>query len=413
MKAGYFDCFAGASGDMILGALLDAGLELDALKRTLAGLHLSHFDLGVENVAKMGISGSRVLVDVDEEWHGRRHRRLHDIEEIITRGDLDERVKSKSIEIFGRLARAEAAVHQKPIEEIHFHEVGAMDAIIDVVGGVAGMAALGIEKVFCSPLHVGTGTVTCAHGVLPVPAPATAELVKGKPIYSTGVEGELLTPTGAAILTTLSSDFGPMPPMSVESIGYGAGTADRSIPNLLRLFVGKGPGEGSGEGPGEAGGWETDQMAVVETGIDDMDPRLYDNVFQKLPAMGAVDVFLTPAQMKKNRPGVLLTALCPPGMVERVAGFLIRETTTIGVRWRVDNRIKAARSIRTIQTEYGPIRVKTAMRGSGPVNIMPEYEDCKEAALKHGASLKSVLEAARAAARGDIAAKPGRVEEGV
>ncbi len=408
MKAAYFDCFAGAAGDMILGSLVDAGLELDALKKALAGLGLTHFDLGMETVLKNGISGARVLVHVDEEYHTHHHRRLHDIEDIVAKSDLDKNIKKKSIEIFGRLARAEAAVHQTSVEEIHFHEVGAMDAIIDVVGSVVGIAALGVEKVFCSPLHVGTGTVTCAHGVLPVPAPATAELVKGKPIYSTGVEGELLTPTGAAILTTLSSDFGPMPPMSVEKIGYGAGTADRAIPNLLRLFIGKGPGKGPGEGPDEAGGWETDRMAVVETGVDDMDPRVYDHVFRKLLAMGAVDVFLTPAQMKKNRPGVLLTALCPPALVERVADFLMRETTTIGVRWRVDNRIKASRSIHVIDTEYGPIRVKAAMRGADPINIMPEYEDCKEAARKHGAPLKSVLEAAKAAAWGENPSKSAK-----
>ncbi len=395
MRTGYFDCFAGASGDMILGALVDAGLELDALKEALAGLHLTHFDLGLEKAVKRGISGSRVVVKVDETWHGHHHRRLRDIEEIITRADLAEEVKSKSIDIFKRLAGAEAAVHQKPVEEIHFHEVGAMDAIIDVVGGVAGMAAMGIEKVHCSPLHVGSGTVTCAHGVLPVPAPATAELVKGGPIYSTGVEGELLTPTGAAILTTMASEFGPMPSMTVERIGYGAGASDRAIPNLLRLFI--------GETPDPAGDWETDRMAVVETGVDDMDPRVYDMVFRKLLDMGAADVFLTPVQMKKNRPGVLLTVLCPPELVERTADLLMRETTTIGVRWRVDNRIKASRSILVVDTEYGPVRVKAAMRGSELVNIMPEYEDCKTIARKRNAPLKAVLEAARAAAHAEKA----------
>jgi len=239
MKIAYFDCFAGASGDMILGALLDAGLSLEKLQEEIAGLHLTHYDIQKETVLKKGIGGSQALIIIDQEHHHHHHRSLSQIKEIIEKSDLSDSVKQKSILIFERLAEAEAKVHRTCMEKIHFHEVGAMDAIIDVVGSVAGIAALGIEKIFCSPLHVGSGTVECAHGTLPVPAPATAELIKGKPAYSTEIRGELLTPTGAAILTTLASEFRSMPPMTIQQIGYGAGTSEPLIPNLLRVIIGE------------------------------------------------------------------------------------------------------------------------------------------------------------------------------
>ncbi len=235
MKIAYFDCFSGASGDMILGALLDAGLPLALLKQQLSLLNLSHWDLDVEKVVKKGISGSQAIVKIAQGHH---HRHLPDIKKIIQDSRLSQEIREDSINIFVRLAEAEAKIHHTSIDAIHFHEVGALDAIIDVVGAVIGIRALEIEKIYCSPLHVGTGTVQCAHGTLPVPAPATAELIKGKPFYSTGVEGELLTPTGAAILTTLCKDFGPMPTMTADVIGYGAGSAQRSIANLLRIFIG-------------------------------------------------------------------------------------------------------------------------------------------------------------------------------
>jgi pyridinium-3,5-bisthiocarboxylic acid mononucleotide nickel chelatase len=239
MRIAYFDCFSGASGDMILGCLMDAGLSVERLREELAKLNLSNYDVKVEKVIKKGIGGSRAIVVIDEDHHHHHHRRLHDIEEIIRTSGLGEPVKQKSIEIFRRLAEAEAKVHQTTMDRVHFHEVGAMDAIIDVVGGVAGLAAMGIERVYCSPLHVGTGTVKCAHGILPVPAPATAELIKGKPFYSTGTLGELLTPTGAAILTTISCGFGPVPAMTLGQIGYGAGACEPEIPNLLRILIGE------------------------------------------------------------------------------------------------------------------------------------------------------------------------------
>jgi hypothetical protein len=332
MKVAYFDCFAGASGDMILGSLLDAGLEVERLKEELGKLDLTHYDVGAKKVAKKGMGGTQAVVTVDEDYHSHHHHHLQHIKEIIEKSDLERPIKQKGLEIFTRLAEAEAKVHRTTIERVHFHEVGAMDAIIDVMGAVAGFAALGIEKVHCSPLHVGTGSVKCAHGTLPVPAPATIELIRGKPIYSTGVKGELLTPTGAAILTTLSSGFGPMPAMVVETIGYGAGTSELAIPNLLRVVI--------GEARDELEGYHTERVAVIEATIDEMDPQTSDHLTQKILDTGALDVFLAPVEMKKNRVGTLLTVVCVPEMVREISVFLLEETTAIGVRWRVDNRIK-------------------------------------------------------------------------
>ncbi len=386
-KIAYFDCFAGASGDMILGAILDAGVELERLKKEIAKLHLTEsYDLQVKKVVKKGIGGSQASVILDKMSH--HHRHLYHITDIIDKSDLDESVKQKSIMIFKRLAEAEAHVHQTTIENIHFHEVGAMDAIIDVAGSVAGLALLGIEKIFSSPLHVGSGTVKCAHGILPVPAPATAELIKEKPVYSTGIEGELLTPTGAAILTTLASAFGYMPAMRIEKIGYGAGRSDPAIPNLLRLYVGELPDD-------EIKGYETEQTAVIETSIDDMNPQIYEYIIERVLDMGAMDIFLSPLQMKKNRPGTLITVICSPDDVGKFSDFLIRETTTIGLRWRIDNRIKAKRVIKNIQTKYGIIHFKVFEVGDQFVNITPEYEDCKRISVEKNIPLKEVIDEAR------------------
>lgn len=390
MKIAYFDCFSGASGDMILGAMLDAGLPLDVLKTELAKLGLSHYELGVEKVVKKGLSGSQALVNIEQDHHEHHHRHLSHITEIIEKSTLNADVKRDSLKIFNRLAQAEATVHNTTIEKIHFHEVGAMDSIIDVVGAVVGLKALGIEKIYCSPLHVGTGTVTCAHGVLPVPTPATAQLIKGKPVYATGVEGELLTPTGAAILTTLAEEFGPMPTMTVERIGHGSGTADRSIANLLRLFAGTTTLNDSS--------YEVEQTAVMETTIDDMNPQMYDYLIEKILKMGALDVFCQPVQMKKNRTGTLMTVLCRSDMVSSLADFFFKQTTTIGLRWRIDNRIKTQRKTSVITTRFGDISCKIAMLNKEIVNIKPEYDDCKRKALEQNVPLKTIMEEARSKA---------------
>ncbi|MFZ1984326.1 MAG: nickel pincer cofactor biosynthesis protein LarC [Desulfatitalea sp.] len=386
MKIAYFDCFSGASGDMILGAMLDAGLPLEHLQQELAKLGLSHYDIRKTAVVKNGISGSQALVHVEQDHHHHHHRHLADIIAIIEKSTLDPAVKKDSIKIFTRLAEAEAKVHKTTIESIHFHEVGAMDAIIDVVGSVIGLHALGIDAIICSPLHVGSGTVECAHGTLPVPAPATAELVRGKPVYATGVQGELLTPTGAAILTTLADDFGPLPPMTVECIGHGAGTADRSIANMLRVFIGSAPQADKS--------FAMEQTATIETTIDDMNPQMYDYLLEKVLEMGALDIFCTTVQMKKNRRGTLVTILCRPEMVTLFSEFLFRETTTIGLRWRLDHRFTLKRDFVTMETRYGAIAYKTATHGDELINIKPEYEDCKRVALEQKVPLKTVLEEA-------------------
>jgi pyridinium-3,5-bisthiocarboxylic acid mononucleotide nickel chelatase len=375
---------------MILGALLDAGLTIERLRDELAKLHLSHYALDVEKVVKKGIGGSQAHVIIEQKHHDHHHRHLSHIREIIASSDLDDKIKEKSTAIFVRLAEAEARVHRSSVEAVHFHEVGAMDAIIDVVGGVIGMTVLGIDKVFCSPFHVGSGTIECAHGTLPVPAPATAELIKGKPVYSTGVEGELLTPTGAAILTTLSSGFGPMPCMKVEKIGYGAGTADPGIPNLLRVSI--------GEARDDTADYDVEQTVLMETTIDDMNPQVYDYLMGLLLDEGALDVFLAPVQMKKNRPGTLLSVICLPDSVGKFANILMHETTTIGLRWRVENRIKARRTIEKIDTSYGPINIKLAKNSGRIINLNPEYEDCKRVALEKNIPLKKVIDEVKAEA---------------
>lgn len=392
MKIAYFNCFAGAGGDMILGALMDAGLPLETLRAEIAKLHLGHYELGVEQVQKKGIGGSQTIVKIDGAHHHQHHRHLSQIVDIINNSELAEAIKTRSVRIFSRLAEAEAKVHRIGVEQVHFHEVGAMDAIIDVVGSVAGLHALGIERVICSPLHVGSGTVTCAHGTLPVPTPATAELTRAAPVYSTGVDGELLTPTGAAILTSLASDFGPMPAMVVAQIGYGAGASDPAIPNLLRVSI--------GESAGAIAECDMEQVAVVETNIDDMNPQMYDYVIQQAFDMEALDIYLTAVRMKKNRSGTVVTIICAPERVPDFARFLLRETTTIGMRWRIENRMKAKRTIKAFHTPYGPIHFKFARMGAETVNISPEYDDCKRAAIENGVPLKQVIDTVKAIVAG-------------
>lgn len=394
MKIAYFDCFAGASGDMILGSLLDVGLSLETLRNELAKLHLTHYDLSVRKVTKKGIGGSQALVTIDDHHHHHHHRHLHDIEQILEKSDLDTNIIEKSIRIFHRLAEAEAHVHQTTVDRIHFHEVGAMDAIIDVVGSVAGLAALGVEEIHCSPLHVGSGTIQCAHGTLPVPAPATADLIKGKPVYATGVRGELLTPTGAAVLTTLATGFGPMPPMTVDAVGYGAGTSDFSIPNLLRLVVGASSDDHQG--------YLVEKVAVAETNLGDTNPQMCDHLIRTMLDMGALDVFVVPMHMDRNQPGSLVTVICTPDRQEELSEFLLQEATTTGLRWRMDHRIKARRSIEEVVTPYGPVKVKVAHAKGSIVNVTPEYEDCKRVAMEKSVSLQDVMEQVRMAAEATL-----------
>ncbi len=386
MKTAYFDCFAGASGDMILGALLDAGLDVEDLRRGLSGLPIRDFAVDVESVEKGGIGGSQVTV-VCGESHHHEHRHLRDLESIVKGSGLRSATQEKCLKIFRRLAEAEAKVHRTSIDAVHFHEVGALDTIVDVVGAVVGLDLLGVESIHCSPMNLGGGTVKCAHGELPVPAPATAELVREKPVYSSGVQAELLTPTGAVILTTLADAFGPIPAMAIRTIGYGAGRRDLPFPNLLRLMI--------GESEAPPAGLEQDSVAVLEANVDDMNPQLFDYVMEKLFDTGALDVTLTPVHMKKNRPAVLISVICPVQKREDCARVLLQETTTIGVRWSLNHRVKARREIFDVQTPFGKVRCKVAHDKGGVLNIAPEYDDCRKLAREQQVSLKQIIETAR------------------
>ncbi|MBN1815694.1 MAG: nickel pincer cofactor biosynthesis protein LarC [Anaerolineae bacterium] len=389
----YFDCFSGISGNMVLGALLDAGLELGRLEAELARLPISGYKLKVETVKRRGMQGTHVEVEVSE--HG-VERHLHHVEEIITGSDLPQEVKQRGLTIFRRLAQAEAKVHGAPVESIHFHEVGALDAIVDVMGAAIGLWLLGVERVYASPVHVGRGTVKCAHGVLPVPAPATLELLQGVPIYGRDADAELVTPTGAAILTTVTESFGDVPLMRVKQIGYGAGTRELPIPNLLRLSIGT--MDVVGETDEKAEGYEKDTVTLIETNIDDMNPQWYEHVTARLFEAGALDVFLTPIQMKRGRPATQLSVLVTDDLVSEMLDVLFAETTTIGVRAYPVQRWKLAREIVSVETPYGPIDVKVARRGETVLNITPEYQDCQRVATEQGVPLKHVHQAALEAA---------------
>lgn len=382
MRTAYFDCFSGASGDMILGALIDAGLSPQRLREELKRLRIPAVRLKVRKVLKQGISGTQVIVEGRNEK--RSHRNLKEVLRIIKRSCVEKEVKEKSEEIFKRMASVEAKIHQIPMEEVHFHELGGLDSIVDIVGSVWGIRELGIEKIHVSKVNVGAGFVKCEHGILPVPAPATLSLMEGKPIYSSGVERELLTPTGAALLATLGSEFGSMPRIHVERIGYGAGRDDLPHPNLLRLVVGTSE---------STSGKET--VAVIETNIDDMNPQFYDYVMEKLLAMDVLEVFITPVLMKKNRPGHLLTVICSSEKLPSVAKFLFKETTTLGLRWHEEEREKTDREILPLRTKYGRIRFKWARWEGRVVNLSPEYDDCKRLALERGVPLKDVFEEAK------------------
>jgi uncharacterized protein (TIGR00299 family) protein len=387
-----FDCFSGICGNMVLGALLDAGLELERLEAELAHLPISGYKLQVETVKRRGMQGTHVVVEVSE--HG-VERHLHHIEEIITGSDLPDEVKQRGLAIFRRLAQAEAKVHGTPIESIHFHEVGAMDAIVDVMGAVIGLWLLGVEQVYASPVHIGRGTVKCAHGVLPVPAPATLELLQGVPIYGRDVDAELVTPTGAAILTTLAKSFGEIPLMHVKQIGYGAGTRELPIPTLLRLSI--------GETESTEVGYEEDTATLIETNIDDMNPQWYEHITARLFETGALDVFLTPIQMKRGRPATQLSVLVTDNLVPETLNILFAETTTIGVRTHPVRRRKLMREIISVETDYGPVAVKVARRGETVLNVTPEYRDCQRIAAERGVPIKQVHQAAQEAARARLA----------
>jgi uncharacterized protein (TIGR00299 family) protein len=443
MRIAYLDCFAGISGDMFLGALLDAGVDPNILHEAVAALNLNA-TLKIEKVDRSGISSTKVHVyegsslaeqtqthtHEHEEDHTHQHTHTHqhhpktqhqhktghthehphthgrsltDIRILINAASLSPAVRQAAIHTFELLGASEAKIHNVPIEKIHFHEVGAVDAIVDIVASSAGIHALAIGKWFSSPLNVGGGMVDCAHGRFPVPAPATADLLRGLPTYSAHIEKELVTPTGAALIRALSPTFGQQPAMRVEHIGYGAGTRNpKDFPNVLRLSIGQAddsihPTPSPKHAPSNHHAHDAQTVTILETALDDLSPQILAYVSETALAQGALDVMLTPVIMKKGRPGTLLTVLCNPSDSQALQQLILRETSTLGLRIRQDNRVCVDRHHTNVTTPYGDIRVKIGMLNGQECNIAPEFEDCRAAATKHNVPLKLVQQAAIAA----------------
>jgi uncharacterized protein (TIGR00299 family) protein len=384
MKTLYFDCFAGASGDMILGALIAAGVDIATFKQQLGLLGVAGYSIDFETVDRSGISATHAQVNTAPEH---AHRHLADILKIIYDSRLSTGVKDRAAQIFSRLADAEAHVHNVPVAEIHFHEVGALDAIIDVVGAAICFELLGIERFLASPLHVGSGTVNMEHGRFPVPPPAVVELLKGVPSYATEIVGELVTPTGAAIITTVCHEFGPLPLLTLEQTGYGAGTRQyEKFPNVLRLFIGY-----------DGATSDTESLWMIETNMDDISPQILGHVMERAFDLGALDCYFTSVQMKKNRPGVLLSILCREEQRTVLSELVFTETTTLGVRTYAVQRQALKRTIVVVETQYGPIDVKVAELNGQAIKMMPEYEQCRLAARAANVPLRLVEAAAIAA----------------
>ncbi len=406
----YLDCFSGASGDMILGALLDLGLPLDALKGAFGSLAVEYGDVAAERVSRAGVSATKFRLQehppspADASGasagpalsHPEHHKHYHlkGIVNRIRRSALKPESQERAVHLFERLAEAEAAIHDTPIEKVHLHEVGALDSIIDIVGAVYGFDWFGIDDIVASPLNVGGGTVHCAHGEFPVPAPATARLLAGVPVYGAGTS-ELVTPTGALLVTGYARSFGPLPAMRMEAIGYGAGDRDpKGTPNVLRILRGE---RAASTGPDMTG----DQRVVkIECEIDDMNPQLFGPLMDGLLAAGALDVFYTPVQMKKSRPGTLITVIAPTDRRHALTDLLFKESTTIGVRYEEMLRTCLDRAVEIVTTPYGDVRFKIARRDGQELNAAPEFDDCARLAAEHGVSVKAVQAAAVKARRG-------------
>jgi uncharacterized protein (TIGR00299 family) protein len=374
----HFDCFSGISGDMTVAALIDAGIDADAIRTVLESLGLP-ITLEVEQVKRNGIAAKYVnIVAPDQE----DYRFLPDVEAILAKGQMTPRQRDRALAIFRKLAVAEAAVHGMPVEKVHFHEVGALDSIADIAGAAVAIDMLGVDRITCRSVPPGSGTVKCAHGLMPVPAPATAHLLQGMPLARAPVTGELVTPTGAAILATVVDEFTDQPAMSIERIGCGAGKKDFfEQPNILRVFVGTVSGHAAGE---------TDSVAVLETNLDDVSPEVIGYCFDRLFAVGALDVFTVPIHMKKNRPGVLLSVIAPAGSESKIEAVLFRETGTFGIRRHTATRSKLRREAATVPSAWGPIRAKKGWRDGFEI-LTPEFEDCARVAREHGVPLREVL----------------------
>ncbi|MBU4175742.1 MAG: nickel pincer cofactor biosynthesis protein LarC [Actinobacteria bacterium] len=387
MTLAYFDCFSGISGDMILGAMVDLGLDLSDLTGALKSLDLEEFHLEVREVASYGLRATKVVITVPESI---LVRTLNNIRDLIENSPLPNTVKAKSLEIFMRLARAESVVHGKPIDQVHFHEVGAVDSILDIVGAAYGFEALGFTEVLSSPLPLGHGMMKTQHGSIPVPVPAVLELLEGTPTYSSGIPTETVTPTGAAVIKSLATSFGNAPPMVLEKIGYGAGTKDLGVPNLLRIVTGE---------PGYLLAESEELACQISTNIDDMNPEFYDYVIERLLGAGAHDVWLTPIQMKKTRPGTIITVLCSPGNAGAFKKILLEETSTFGLRTVSVMKKAIDREVITVDTAWGPVSVKVGRDGNRVTSVSPEFSDCAQIAGEHGVPIKEVFQEAQSLAR--------------
>ena len=395
MKLLYFDCFSGASGDMILGALIDLGLPLDDLRRALGSLAIGGYEVGVDRVTRGGIGAAKFRVaELGAHDHatemaapagphgsqGHPHRRLAEIVEMIERSALSPGGRGRAVALFRRLAEIEASVHQVPVEDVQLHEVSAIDSIVDIVGTVFALEWLAPDRIAASPLNVGRGTVRTAHGILPVPAPATARLLEGVPIYASGPEMEMVTPTGALLLTAYAREFGPLPAMRLDRIGYGAGDRDPAgRANVLRAMVGETDAPASVE-----------PVLVLECEIDDMNPQIFGALMEQLLAAGALDVYYAPIQMKKNRPGTLVTVIGRPADRDALSAIVFRETTTLGLRYQEMNRERLERESIVVETPIGPLRMKVARRQGRVVNAAPEFEDCARLARERQIPVKDV-----------------------
>ncbi len=378
MKVAYFDCISGVSGDMILGALVACGVPLSHLNGELKKISVDGFEIRKKQVNRSGISAVHIDVIIKDQS---QHRNLSHIREIIMSSELSERVKDQSLQIFTRLAEVEAKVHGTTLEEVHFHEVGALDAIVDIVGACIGLEYLNVERVVSTPLRLGTGTVKCEHGTMPVPVPAVIELTRGIPVVRTSIQGELTTPTGAAIITFLASSYEMLWNFTVSSAGYGAGSRIREqLPNVLRITVGDVPGT-----------FEEDRCLLLETNIDDMNPEIFGYLADRIFEAGAKDVYMSPVYMKKGRPGTLLSVLIDESIRDVVLEMLFSETTTLGVRIISVLRKKLKRESKTIETEFGPVRVKVS-RINGRERYAPEFDDCARIAAEKGIPLLAVYE---------------------
>ena len=382
----YFDCFSGISGDMTLGALLDLGVPLEWLEEQLRRVPLNEFDIVVSPVQRHGIQAASVQVKILDD---KTSRNYSDIRDLIENSPLSDAVKSSSLAIFKRLAEAEARIHNSTVDHVHFHEVGGVDALVDIVGAALGLDYLGIKHIVASPIPLGKGFVTCSHGKLPVPAPATLGILTGVPVYGTGIPHELVTPTGAAIISSLAQRFEPLPEMVIDRIGYGAGQRDlEDRPNLLRILLAA-ESESAADSDGKL---SEDQITIVETCIDDMNPELFGYVMDRLFEDGALDVYLIPVHMKKNRPGTMLQVLCREDSRDRLINRVLSETTTTGVRFYQSRRRLLGREHYKIKTTFGVIPVKRIRDPRGNFRLVPEYEVCRQIALEENIPLRLVYE---------------------